>query len=439
MTESLLAAWAEPEPQVQSGFYSWHVGTLRDGRLTTEVPVASSSWSLVMDDAGPLQVVLPLADPDVAALNPYLIAEPCRCFLAVSYIDSTGTETFLAGGPIWTHAYDDTSKQLTIGASGLWSYWDHRKVLPVLAAGVNPATVTTSMLSSLGTLAKQLVQLAQTHTAGSVPVVFPADETGTNARTYTGFSMTAVGQALRDLTGVQGGPEIQFVPRRTAADPRFIEWVMRVGTTEQPLLSQAGDDWTWDASVPRSSVTGISVQRDGSAMATRVWEQGTGSDISTLYSQANDTTLTDAGFPLLELADSTHTDVTVQATLDTYAAGLLARALRPVESWTVKVRRDDTPNVAQYAVGDYVSIVIGGYMRLGVPGVEVDGNDATVADDGNVLTSTLDGTPSPGMDPTATSPHPYLPDGTYRSRIQSIAGDDSYDVTLQLAPTVGGI
>jgi hypothetical protein len=32
--------------------YVWHVGTLRDGKLTTEIPVSSSSWSLVMDDAG---------------------------------------------------------------------------------------------------------------------------------------------------------------------------------------------------------------------------------------------------------------------------------------------------------------------------------------------------------------------------------------------------
>ncbi len=376
--------------------YSWHVGTLRDGRLTSEIPVSQSSWSQVMDDAGPLSVVLPLADPDVAALNPYLIAEPCRCFLAVSYIDDDGTETFLAGGPIWTHAYDDTTKMLTVGAAGLWSYYDHRKVLPVLAPGVNPATVSTSMTSSLGTIAKKLVQLAHTHTNGSLPVVLPADETGTNVRTFAGSAMTQVGQAMRDLTGVQGGPEIQFTPRRTAADGRFIEWVMRIGTIAQPLLSQVGDDWTWDASVARSSVAGISVNRDGSAMGNRAWEQGLGSDISTLFSQANDTTLTAAGFPLLEVLDSTHSDVNVQATLDTYSAGLLANSLKPVESWTVKVRRDDTPNVAQYAVGDYVSITIG-------------------------------------------AANPYLPDGTYRSRIQSIAGDDSFDVTLQLAPTTGGI
>jgi hypothetical protein len=284
--------------------------------------------------------------------------------------------------------------------------------------------------------------LAHTHTAGSVPVVFPADESGSNVRNYPGSAMTALGQALRDLTGVQNGPEIMFTPRRTAADSRYLEWVMRIGTTAQPLLSQAGDDWVWDASVPKSSVSGINVQRDGTAMGSRAWAQGAGSDISTLFSQANDTTLTAAGFPLLEVLDSTHTDVSVQATLDTYAAGLLARSLRPVETWTVKVRRDDPPNVAQYAVGDWVSLKVDGWTRLGTPVASVDGNDVAVVSDGGTADSpgagVLDGNLLASSQATTTK-HPYLPSGAYRSRITSISGDDSFDVTLQLAPTIGGV
>lgn len=435
MTELL----ALPAPvQTQPAFYTWHVGTLRDGKITTEFPVVSSSWQTVMDNAAPLSVVLTLSDPTVAALNPYLTAEPCRCFLAVSYTDATGTETFLAGGPIWTHVYDDTTRELTINAAGLWSYYDHRMVLPVLAPGVNPATVTSSFTASLGTIAKQLVQLAHTHTGGAVPVVFPTDESGTSVRNFDGYSMTQLGQALRDLTGVQNGPEIMFTPRRTAADRRYLEWVMRAGTIEQPLLSQAGDDWAWDASVPKGSVTAVSVNRDGSQMGNRAWMQGAGSDISTLFSQANDTSLITAGFPLLEVADSTHSDVTVQSTLDHYSAGLLSRSLRPVESWTVKVRRDDTPNVGQYTPGDYVSLTIGGFTRLGVQVELIDGNEVTVTVDGNITGPVLDGNPSAGSNPVTTV-HPYLPTGTYRSRILSITGDDSYDVTLQLMPTAGGI
>lgn len=438
MVEPLALAVVRPQPAPSLGFYSWHVGTLRDGRITNDLPMVSTSWSDVMDDAGTLSGTLNLADPAVAALNPYLTAEPCRCFLAVSYTDPTGTETFLAGGPIWSHSYDDPTRKLTIAAAGLWSYYDHRKILPVLLAGVNPATVTTEVVASLGTIASKLVQLAHTHTAGSVPVVFPADETGTIVKDYQGYDLPNLGQALRDLTGLQGGPEIQFVPRRRTDDRRYIEWVMRVGTTADPLLHQTGEDWAWDASVPRSSITGISVQRDGSAMGTRAWMQGAGSQVETLFGRADDTILTTAGFPLLEVAGSGQESEDSRTALDSAAAGLLAAQNRPVETWTVKVRRDEAPTVAQYAVGDWVSLKIDGWTRLGTPVVSVDGNDLAVPSDGNDLTGVLDGNLPASSQPTTTK-HPYLPSGTYRSRILSRSGDDSQDITLQLAPTLGGI
>jgi hypothetical protein len=375
--------------------YTWHVGTLRDGLITNSIPTIQGSWSTVMDDAGTLSAVMPLADSAVAALNPYLTAEPCRCFLAVAYTDEGGTETFLAGGPIWTHGYDDTTQQLTIGAAGLWSYYDHRKILPVLSAGQSAASVTATYTTSLGTIAKRLVQLAHSHTGGSVPVALPADVGGTDTRTYPGFELSWVGSALADLTGVENGPEIQFVPRRQTSDPNSLEWVMRVGTTTQPLLVQSGADWVWDATVPRSSVSSVSVQRDGSVMGTRAWEKGAGSDVAALVSEADSTTLTTVGFPLLEVEGSGHEQVTVPATLNAYSAGLLASSARPRETWTVKIRRDEAPTVGSYSVGDWVSI-----------------------------------TPKPG---------PYLPNQPYRARILSIGGDDSFDVTLQLSPTLGGI
>lgn len=376
--------------------YAWHVGTLRDGLLSAQIPLVSTSWSLVMDDAGTMSGSMPLADSSVAALNPYLIAEPCRCFLALAYTDDDGTETFLEGGPIWTHAYDSTSRLLTVGAAGVWSYYDHRRVLPVLAAGVNPATITTAFTSSLGTIAKQLVQLAHTHTAGSLPIVLPGDEAGSNVRTYQGYEMNVTGQALRDLTGVIGGPEIQFVPRRRADDSRYIEWVMRVGTTEVPTLQQAGADWSWDASAVKSSVGGITVQRDGTGMATRWWMQGGGTDKSTMFSEATSATLTNAGFPLLEQTDSTHSTVTVQATLDGYAAGALLESQGPTETWTLKVQRDEVPLAGTYRPGDWVSVTIG-------------------------------------------DKEPYLPTGIYRTRITQISGDDSTSVTVQLSPTIGAV
>lgn len=378
--------------------YTWYSGTLRDGKITTQLFTATGyQWQDVMDDAGPLSLVLPLANPAAAALNPYLTAEPCRCFQAIAYTDPEGTETFLAGGPVWTHSYDSATRRLTINGAGIWSYYDHRKVLPVLAAGVSPAGADTTYDNlTLGTIAKRLVQLAHTHTGGALPIVLPDDETGDQSRTYKGADMAAVGQMLRDLTAVDGGPEISFVPRRRSDDPRYLEWVMRVGTAAQPLLTQSGDDRIFDTTVRRSGITAVNVNRDGTAMGTRAWSQGSGTGAGTLFGRADDTALIDGGFPLLEVTESGHESDNDQSVLDGWATGLLQRSQRPVETWTLTVRRDRTPTVGSYAVGDWVSITIG--------------------DD-----------------------EPYLPSGTHRARIVSKSGDDTPNVKVELMPTLGGV
>lgn len=347
-----------------------------------------------MDDAGAMSVQMTLGDAKVAKKNPYLNAAPCRCFLAVAYTDEQGTETFLAGGPIWTHDYDDTQKFLTIGAAGLWSYYDHRMVLPVLLAGQPAATVTTELVAALGTVAKQLVQLAHTRTGGSVPVAFQADESGTDTRAYNGFDLNTVGQALRDLTTSDNGPEIQFVPRRREDNPRFIEWLMRTGTSAQPLLVQAGADWKWDATRPKSSVSSLSVQRDGSVMATDWWVKGAGSDSGTLIVPASSTTLVDVGYPVLEAELSGHEQESDPDVVSGLGAAALAGSQGPLETWTVKVRRDEKPSVGSYNVGDWVSIIPRG---------------------------------------------PYLPPGTRRMRILGKSGDDTADVALQLSTIAGSV
>lgn len=379
------------------GFYTWYSGTLADGRITTQLPVVQTSWSNVMDDAGRLQVTMLLGDSNVAATNPYLTAEPCRCFLAVSYTDTQGTETFLQAGPIWTHDYNAATRTLTIGAAGLWSYYDHRKVLPVLAPGVNPATAVTSYSTLwLGTIAKRLVQLAHTHTNGSVPVVFQADEAGTSVRNYPGYEMNAVGQMLRNITQDQGGPEISFVPRRQVADGRYLEWLMRVGTVTQPLLVQAGADWIWDANATRGAVAQFGVKRDGQALGMRAWIQGSGTQTGALFGRADDTSLLTAGFPLLEVTESGHENTVDQATVDAWAASLLTRSSRPIETWTFTVRRDQTPRLGTYAVGDYATV--------------------------------------------STPEHdPYRPGVTVRSRIAAFTGDDSASIDVELIPIPGGV
>ncbi|MBN0040252.1 hypothetical protein JN535_08755 [Cellulosimicrobium cellulans] len=313
--------------------------------------------------------------------------DPARCFLAVVEGDQV-----LEAGPIWSHDYDDDTRRLTLRSAGLWSLWDHRIVMKVLAAGEDPAGSSLSWSGlSLATIAKRLVQTAIAHVGGSLPLDLPADVPGEAERTYSGFELANLGQRLEELMGVMGGPDIAFRPY-LAADRLGIRWRMVTG---DPLLTQSGADWSWDTSAARGSTTGLSISRDATGLASRWWMAGDGVEVEMPIELVASSELTDAGFPLLEQAES-RSSVSERATLRSWGEANLAQSSRPWMTWKFSARRDVYPLLGQYQPGDWA--------RVYVPGG-----------------------------------HPYLrgllPEGHYRTRILEISGglDDWVDITC--APT----
>lgn len=379
--------------------YRYYVGDLRTGKITRQVDLTGGSWSTPLGEPGSLEGSFPLASGEWGSARSDAAAG--KAFLAVAYVNAAGDETMLEAGPIWKSSCPWETSVLSLSASGLHSYFDHRKVLRVLAAGETASDVEETYTGAqLGLIAKRLVQLAQTHTGGNLPIVLPSDPdlggAGTDQeRTYPGYELAWVGERLKQLSEVEGGPEIQFVPRRRTDDPRFIEWVMRIGVAPSMLLTQSGKPWAWDASVPKSHVRGISVSSDGSRMAFRQFAAGQGQAEGRPIAVAEDLSLITgpANFALLE-GEVGATDAVEDADLlPQYASAALAYSQRPVESWTATVSRDGMPTVGQLRPGDWASFVI--------------------------------------------REHVFIPDGTYSMRVLSISGGDSDAVTLTLSERLG--
>lgn len=367
--------------------YRHSFGDLRTGRILEEYLVDDMSWSRPLNDAGTANGTLNLEDADVRSTRPRFTCAVARSFWMIEW-DAVP----VWGGVIWTHHYTrKPSRRLKLGAAGLWSLFDHRKAVAALAYTQAPAAEADLGWTgiSLGTQAKRLVQSALAHVGGDLPIVLPPDVAGDSIRNYPAYNLPWIGDMLSNLTAVEDGPDLEFTIERDPARESYVRWRMRIG---DPLLEQTGDYWRFDDTVPESPVTDLTVKIDGSKMGTRGWVPGEGQERDMLLALQEEPELVDAGYPLLEVEDTSHKTTSDPLTLEAHAWGLVGRRSRPTEQWDLAVRADaPDASLGQYSPGDAALL--------------------TVEDDG------------------------YIPDGEHPVRIIGMSsGSNRADVTLELAP-----
>lgn len=378
---------------VSNGFRVF-VGDTATGLITADMPVSASGWGLRLNDAGPLSMSIPVRSREVARLNIRANTAPLKQFMAVAYGD-----TILEAGPIWKREYDPTKESVRVSAAGIWSILNVTKALPwvALAAGQSPTTVSLDVVGkTLGSIARELVRISiQTNPKNpGLPIVLPEVLSGVNERHYPGYLLPWLGDLLKNLTGVQRGPDIRFQPRFRADDARYVEWVMETGTDASPLLTQAGPDWVWDGTVEKSGVVGFGVVEDATNMASRAWQPGSGSEQAMKLAWAQDTTLIDtAGYPWTE-SDVASKDVEDQGILQANADAAIAANRFPIEDWSVSVRADAHPGLGLYLPGHWAQAII-------------------------------------------PESHPMLDPGPVRVRMMAVDGDHTETVKITLAPIQG--
>jgi hypothetical protein len=388
------------------------LANLRTGRRILDVPVLKGPWDDRLGAAESVSVTVDMNDTDVRALDLWNSATPAQAALFAVEGDR------ITGGPIWTRGYDRDSLTLSLGALGWASLFDHRLILPLLARTIgvnqwtvsdpadatktipNPLLTTTINGVSLGTIAKRLIQQAMTWTGGNLPIVFQADEAGDATRTYLGADFKPVWEAVKQISEVENGPEVRFQNRFTA-DRLGVEVLFQTGTTAQPMLTSTAV-LAWDVTAPESPVSKLQIDENASDMGSLAWQTGGRQADNVLVARAYDSTLIDAGYPLMEKVDSSHTSVSIQATLDAYAAADVAASRTPTQVWsfTAQARPVDQfgkpagPFVGQYAVGDFCDLKMTG--------------------------------------------DPLIPNGVYRHRIVGLSGDEQGEsIQIQLAPKAG--
>ena len=346
------------------------IGDMRTGRRLLDLPVTSGPWERNRNAAGTINPTVNLADPAVRALDLQNVTAPGKTFCAV--LDG---DTFLEAGPIWRRRVDTTARTLTFAAAGMWTYFDHRVLLPLAARATafyiqdpapeakrgdtipNPALDTNLVGLSLGTIAKRWVQQSQQWTGGNVPIVFQPDEAGVHERNVPAVELKVIGAMLQDLTEVENGPDIEFRPQWTN-DHLGVQWLLRHGTNAQPRL-RSSSVHLWDFSVTNPSAKGLVIDEDATAMVDTVWTTGGRSANTALINYAHSDALAAAGYPMLEDVDSSHSTVSRMSTLTGYGRERLRVDSRPRQFFTFDTATDRSPFLNDLNVGDLADIKIG--------------------------------------------------------------------------------
>lgn len=333
--------------------WTYLLADLRSNVIAGELPLKNVRLSKVLNGSGQFSADLDMGDVRVQAQAVYAMTRPA---IRALYALRDGTPVW--GGILWVSEYDSASQSMALAGADFMSYFDHRKVVEILPAPPIAATYVAGLskvytATDQNDIARDLVTLAQSHTAGSIGITFAstADSGIPLDRRYDGFDQWYVGEALRELAGLSTGPDIAFdVSGPDASTGRPIR-VMRIGT---PRLTQGGAGHRWDLG---GNLLSFKWKSGGGVMATRVFFQGDGAERGARIAVAEDTSLYTTGWPLLE-TDQIDTTVTSDTLLATKAAGLQASLRLPTVALDLTVHGDLHPTPGEFAVGDEGRMVI---------------------------------------------------------------------------------
>lgn len=333
--------------------WTFSVADLQTGIVLADLPFDSVSYTTPLNDAGTFGASLML-DDDIARLHDVrdLTTPGRRCF----YAFRDGAPMF--GGIIWTSSYDSGSQKVSVGGADFWSYFDARKVLPSLAAlDSNLTTEVATLVTDFDNedqneIARQLVTLAQSHTGGDIGIELDSSFSGFfHDRTYYGYDLADVGEALRQLCNIIDGPDMRFI---VAADPTAPSGVARRLVIGEPWLGQQGSQHVWEYG---RNLTGYIWPRNGASMATRAFAIGEGMEQGLKIAWHEDTAPYSQGWPLLELEVS-HTTVRLDATLVEKAEADQASKRNPIALPTLTLRPGISPHLGEYSTGDDARLIV---------------------------------------------------------------------------------
>lgn len=318
----------------------WVCDTITGARLNV-VPVSAFSWARCFNEGSSGSATIPVNDADVKRLDlRSLIVEGTNMLV----LESGGQ--VVAAGVIGDTDYDKDAGTLTVPHHDIWSILAGRLAIKHGAANIMTEKLVYGPLS-LGTIAKRLVQEAIAPGGWyDLPIEFPADVAGSASRTFYGYNMQEIPDALKEIMESDGGPDIDFTPRWSSSGS--LEWVMRAA----PNLASGGV-WEYNLDAAKCAATKVKARTDSSRLANNAFAVGEGSEKNTLY-RSNPSP--DHSRPAAEGA-APFKSVTSLGVLGQLAVEQSRVLSKPTKQFSMSIQKDGKPGVTDLSLGDTIRVV----------------------------------------------------------------------------------
>lgn len=305
------------------------------GAYVCRLPVSACDWSDERNGKGSLSVTVPVA-PETERAGIWDKVMPWRTMLAV-----TQGNTVRYAGPVTARHYGlggDMSggglkytcgsmmsilgKRLAIDPSNRDGWADRQVVVddkyPAAGMSVEYTGTGPSVLY-------RLMQLALRW--GQLPIDCPPSESGDGVTVkYLITDLKTISDAIGDIT--QRGYETRFDPYVTGNTLRYR--YTAAGTVAEHA-------WRFNPLAPGQRVILTDVDDDGQQMVGQQWEVGGSGDDKALVSRADSTVLTDAGYPLLQAGDLSHSTETSLDALQSYARRSVSAGSHGQDTYNLRI------------------------------------------------------------------------------------------------------
>lgn len=179
-----------------------------------------------------------------------------------------------------------------------------------------------------GTIIKRLVAESMKWPGGDLPLDFEPDRSGSRERNYLALDGKPVLDAMDDIADLIEGVEYDFQPYIDGLDQ--VRWRLATGRDSSRVIT--GDvNPVFNLGGVRADVRGWEREPVGSEAASEAYFTGGKEDDRVMVARATSSALINQGWPRQEVWDSSHSTVSIQSTLQSWANARLRGVVERIE------------------------------------------------------------------------------------------------------------